>query len=98
MVIIKHTFRFTEELLIYSDSVAPIRKFADSDFCSDDPDRAMQSWALGAAFALDAATDYAFQKLSRYETALSRDLERTMRQLAELQQARQVSSTASPSL
>ena len=45
---------------------------------------------LGAAFARDAATDTAFSKLSRYETTLSRDLDRTMRQLAELQESRQV--------
>lgn len=45
---------------------------------------------LGAAFARDAASDNAFSKLSRYETTLGRGLERTMRQLAELQAARQV--------
>jgi hypothetical protein len=44
---------------------------------------------LGAAFARDAATDNAFSKLSRYETTLNRDLERTLKQLGELQTARQ---------
>jgi hypothetical protein len=44
---------------------------------------------LAATFVRDAATNNAFSKLSRYETTHSRDLERAMKQLSELQEARQ---------
>lgn len=43
---------------------------------------------LGDAFAHDAATGNAFSKLARYETHLNRTLERTLKQLQELQQER----------
>ena len=43
---------------------------------------------LGAAFARDAATGNGFSKLSRYEASLNRTLDRTFKQLDELQQKR----------
>jgi hypothetical protein len=43
---------------------------------------------LGDAFAHDAATGNAFSKLARYETHLNRTLERTLKQLHDLQQDR----------